>query len=277
MNRFLKAVQPNIDKFGIIAQIDGDGGDSILAEADLVFCAYIETAKLMTGDDSNRFAGVEVLVRFNTLVSQFIILDKSHKPSYGLLRRHPDLSRWYSHWDRGSRDQGHSIIAMALVAPEALDAYISNWLRRLFLFTTNTLGNGEAATQPKLPDFTGPGFWAYAIRCRMLTGRSNWLRPLLTVLDLSLVANSLIRVYWHGRDPGETDSRNHLKALGLSKLVGSTFLAKLARKLYKNMPIKFPDRPGTGPEQEVDDYFKSNGGVAGLAELWKPAIAWILE
>lgn len=281
MNKIIELIAPNIDEFGIIAS--RDKGDSPLDCSDTVFTAYIwRRLGLITGDELK-----EVLNRFNSVVPKLMILDNEDPRFYGLCRRHCDTTRWYGDWNRFSRDQGHFILGLALSNNvKALDAFMKSWRRRLYLWTTNTLGNSDTTTARKLPDGTGPGFWAYAIRCKLLSGTFSQrmvvgpykiIIPLLTALDLSLVIDSLVRVYWHGKDKNETDSRNHLKALGLSKLVGDTFLAKLARKLYKNMPIKFPNRPGTGPEQEVDDYFKSNGGVVGLAELWKPVIAWILE
>lgn len=300
-NKFLDAIQSNIDSFGVISQLNGDGSGTLLHEADLVFCSYISGMKL--NDSFGDTMGV--IERFRIIVPRFIILDKSHSPSYGLFRRHPDLTKWYSHWDRGSADQMHAMIAMALVESKvheshSFGALISNWRRHGYLFTTNTLGNSEMTTQRKVPDFTLARFWAYAIRCSAISKQapvSKWLRPILELFDLSLVANSLIRVYIHGKDRNETDSRNHLKAMGLAKLKGDTWMAKLARRIYRNMPIKFPERLGAakqyaldtlprafkhifyyeGAQQEIDDYFNSNGGVSGLATLWAPVVKWILD
>jgi hypothetical protein len=272
----LDLVKPNIDKFGFLAQSDGDAGDSVLHETDLVFCA---TVQAQLGQISGR-EREEIYTRFMSLVPQVMILDNHDPKFYGLARRHPDLTKWYSHWDRMSRDQSHFIIALAMSGDtEAFSAFMANWRRRAYLFTTNTLGNSETATKRKLPDVTLFGFWAIAIRSGLIlkSKKASLLKPLLWLFDLSLLANSLIRVYYYGHDKNETDSRNHIKAMGLSKLVADTWGAKLSRWLYARMPIKFPDRPGTGAQQEVDDYFNSNGGVRGLAVLYKPVVEWILS
>lgn len=267
-------IQPNIDEFGILAS--RDKGDSPLDLADALFCSHILN---MLGEVSEA-SHTKMLMYFRDCMDQMIILADPTDRFYGMARRHPDARHWYGQYNRMSRDQMHWMIALALADETAFRAFIHNWSRRAFLFGTNTQGNSDFDNKIKLPDFTGPGLWAYSIRCIAISKGApvpKWLKPVLTLMDLEMLANSLIRVYWYGKDRNETDSRNHLKAMGLAKLVGDTWMAKLARRIYQNMPVKFPDRPGSGPQQEIDDYFNSNGGVSGLAILWAPVVKWILD
>jgi hypothetical protein len=294
MIRPYELLKPNVDEFGILAS--SDKGDSPLDYADACFTTYMQfNLGIISKDEMD-----EVFNQFRTAIPKMMILDNPDPKFYGLARRHCDTTRWFGQYNRMSRDQMHWMLGLALVNKTAFDAFTSNWSRRAFLFGTNTQGNSDFDNKVKLPDVTLFGMWAYFIRCRAISKNSDLsklLRLALEILDLSLVANSLIRVYIHGKDRNETDSRNILKQLGLAKLISDTWCAKLARLIYKKMPIKFTERLqakvelgedgspivilnmdyATGAQQEVDDYFNSNGGVSGLAILWKPVVKWILS
>jgi hypothetical protein len=256
-NRLLEAIEPNIDKFGYIAQLDGDGGDTVLHEADFVFVSYMlwRLGKISLSE--------------YTAVKYRFILRIEHLERYGLIRRHVDTARWYGDYKRGSTDQYYSLIGMAV---SGLKGRVSRVIKahalRLLLFASNIYGNTDTP-RIKFPDLMGFGFWGTELRCSALSGSK--IAPgvcslLLPVLDLSLIVNSFFRAVKRELEKEkpielrDVDVRNHLKALLLANEYCPTKLSRLA--LHE---------VGTAEELKLElrTYFrKETGGVYGLGELW---------
>lgn len=257
MNRLLQAVEPNIDKFGYITQADGDGGDTVLHEADFVFVSYM------------LWLNGKVTLPELTGVKYRYIFRMEDLEQNGVLRRHVDNSKWYGQWNRMSRDQAHSIIGIAAAGLKGmLNRFYKSHALRGLLFTNNYYGNTDEPKW-KLPDVTLFGFWTIELRCAALIG-SRLANSILTLLapftDLGLLAQSCIRKYIRRRDwyelveKRDVDTRNHLKALILSKLVNPTWASKRALHVF-------------GPAEEIKEelriYFRPDAnGVTGLGKLW---------
>lgn len=147
------------------------------------------------------------------------------RPDYpGILRRHPDPTKWYSDWDRMSRDQTYPFIMAAKEYGDSntVWSYILGHFLRLFLFTTNIRNNGATAANDgtiydpvsgtkwnygvKLPDITGPDFWAVEIRA-LPTLVGVCLYPLLCVLDLYTLFSAMF-LRWYNTD--QNDVINHV-------------------------------------------------------------------
>jgi len=99
---------------------------------------------------------------------------------------------------------------------------------RLLLFTTNTRANGVGASvsKKKMPDITGPTFWALYLRGFKL---GKYLFPLLFVLDLFLIIDVLV---WDKKDTEKDDDIiNHTSMLLYSQLQLPTPASKLAARL----------------------------------------------
>ena len=258
---FIEQFQPYMDSFGLLAQTDGDGGDSAQREGMLLTAASI----LLHLKKINLNEFIELRWRFLGSVRYKLI------SSSGKLRRHSDDTKWYGEWNRGSRDQYHIIIGMGMAnCFEPLQLMLNDHARRGFLFTTNTVANTSDHKKWKLPDFTGPGFWAMWIRAFNKQHPSQGtLKAILTLMDLSLLMNSLIWRYYHLKYNKEhVDILNHVQALAQSKFSLDTPVAKLARWVLRNAPIKSMFRAYFAPE---------TNGITPFAQVYEPIIDWIQE
>jgi hypothetical protein len=158
----------------------------------------------------------------------------------GRFRRswHPD--KWYNNFDRTSRDQLTPLVIMGgnLNMRPMLKQIFFNHLKRGLLFAYNTRRNfmyptleeHQRLSTPdvawdyswKVPDFTGPEFWALYIRgfeCKLLY-------PLLYLFDIHTALGALVLRYQK-----EVDVINHAVVLEYAKVRMDTFWMKLARKL----------------------------------------------
>lgn len=260
MQNPLKTIMPYIDSFGLIAQGDLDGGDSAQREGMLLTAAAaLYYMKQLPLDDL-----IEIRWRFLGTVQWKLIRDD------GRLRRHSDITKWYSQWDRGSRDQYHIIIGMGLVGiKEVLWLMFKDHCTRLLLWTTNTKGNSYFA-KSKLPDFTGPGFLAMWVRAfNQKHPAQLTVRLALCVLDISMVIQSLIWRFYHLKFNKEhTDILNHVQVMIQSKISLDTPVAKLARWILKDAPI----------QSMFENYFDaSTNGVTSFITIYKPIIRWLQE
>ena len=158
-----------VDKWNMITTLYGDGGDSAFH----VGHYYYLTNRVDINDAC-------------TIVS-----------AKGLMRRHPDETKWYSDWDRMSRDQSIPLLISLFNYKLMLTckAVFISHLKRGLLFATNTRRNGSTKEndgelygnkfrdyRKKIPDLTGPTFWAIYIR----GFKALYLYPLLLILDLFL-------------------------------------------------------------------------------------------
>lgn len=126
----------------------------------------------------------------------------------GIHRRHPDETKWYSQWNRMSRDQTVPLLIACAEYDMPMYAvrYILGHLTRLFLFTTNIIDNGIMTGPYKIPDPTGPDFWALEIRALpLILGLLCY--PLLLVFDLySLFSAVFLRFF----NRSQNDVINHV-------------------------------------------------------------------
>lgn len=164
-----------------------------------------------------------------------------HVPGGGTrYRRHPS-SEWWSNPKNFSRDQATPLVIVMGLYPLTLtlSAFFRDHLRRGLLFMYNTRRNHQYPTHIehqlavvrdvidqdwdysyKLPDPTGPGFWALYIR----GFRKKHLMPLLWLLDMDYVANS----YMIMKKEDYYDISNHLNSLIYAHLVMPTANSKRA-------------------------------------------------
>lgn len=246
---------PNIDRFGLLTEANGDGGDTVHREGALMFGLALR--KYIGISDINIEVAKE---RARAIFEQLIRCD-------GHIRRHVDESKWYGAWDRGSRDQYFAIIGIGLAFQDLLQHIFKGHLKRFLLFTTNTKPNTSSlSARWKVPDLTGTGFWALYIRLFEGSHRFRWLLPLF---DLSLLANAIIWRYYRGRDKNDSDVWNVMQALLLSEVSFPTFVSKLAVSVFKRLPKLEAASPVNSVQQRLNHYTR-DGGVAILARVFEP-------
>jgi hypothetical protein len=191
-----------MDKRGIIGQPDYpkqhnggiDGGDSINRMGHYHFLI-----------EANKKIGNNIGERENlpsrTYVEYEVQLNEFECPkSKGNYRRHPEVTKFgIAYYCNGtydgvmSRDQSIPLVISLIVMGmyKRLGMYFLRHLMRGLLFTTNTRINALSLKTKKLPDFTGPEFWALYIRSNPITG--ILLYPLLCLFDLETLLGSIVR------------------------------------------------------------------------------------
>lgn len=216
------------DEYGVILAGEGlDGGDTLANEG-----TYWLLEGLSLADKSYR------LISFPTVVK---LLEPKKDGRY---RRHPDRKSWYGDMDRASRDQLTSWLAALTAQGDTAAARRLFWAHALrgFLFCQNTRRNGttrENHNEPykisggrivrrdyswKLPDFTGPEFWALLIRAT----RFKCLYPLLFLFDLFLIPGAIVSCFKQ-----ETDVRNAIQLHVVSRRFMPTLWSLIAGKIFK--------------------------------------------
>ena len=218
-----------MDRFGVVTQSNqfgADGGDSCNRS-----CAFMLSQKYAYG---------------HSVPWIYHMLQQFHHPTWkGLLRRHPDESKWYGDWNRASRDQ---TVPYLILLGETRNYRLLAWyffmhMLRGFLFTTNTRKNHVYKTWEdhiakstsdvawnyrwKLPDFTGPEFFNLYIRALPKPLRIL-LYPVLLVGDLETLIGSLVKKYFTQDDD---DIINHTLVLINAERNTPTFLSWLAKKV----------------------------------------------
>ncbi len=272
------------DKFNMILQTS-DGGDSAANIGTYhIFC---ETRRRMGHQVFS-----EGLFEHREKADFETALNWLESPSVrglGLYRRHPDEFFWGSRTNTMSRDQTVPLLgAMALYGMRRRVAqYMVGHAMRAFLFTTNTTPNwayktynpnnltwierikfffgwqpGRVVYATKLPDLTLFEFWALELR-----GLYHWafwpiFFPVLCVLDIHTWFGSWHKVNVYGRDPRNSDDRNHVNTLIVGLQVCPTPIMKFAAKLYRNRPWAFDQTTGTmsdmtGPQSALNHYYRA--------------------
>lgn len=250
-----KLIKPNIDVNGMIAQTDGDGGDTAQREGMVLLAVAYMHQQL--GMHYNIFQALRWrgLLNFGKLVSD-----------WGLLRRHVDTTKWYGNWDRGSRDQYHASIGlMAAGATRMVKNIICGFFVRAG-FCCNIRANTSDHRRIKLPDFIGLSLAGAFLRNLPF---SLMMYPIQLLLDLDLLVNSIIWRVWRSKNKEDSDILNHLQCLVWSDMKNSTFISRLAIKIFaKIKPMN--DSKVNVVQQRLDHYFRpETGGVTGMAEVYK--------
>lgn len=196
----MRSLAPFIDRFGVITQSQNngaDGGDSLNRS-----CAFILSQKY----------------QYETVEPWMHMLPAFYHPTWkGLLRRHPDESKWYGSWNRASRDQTIPYIILLGETKQygLLAWYFFMHMLRGLLFTTNTRRNFQypmleehlAKSTPdvkwdyswKVPDLTALEFWALYIRALPKPLRIL-LYPVLTILDIETFIGALVKRFITPKD-----------------------------------------------------------------------------
>ena len=237
MSKYFDLVKPAIDSFGLIAQLPSnsrDGGDTTQREG--MFAIAIAYLSKLGKIDKSEYE--ELKKRYSANLDRL-------ECCMGNLRRHTDPNMWYSDCDRMSRDQWTpNVIAMGMLdlKKHLWRMFLGHLFKRALLFTTNVRHNwvyppdhpkydpnSDLTYKWKLPDITIMSCWGYYIR----SFNCYLLYPLLLVLDLDLLVNSLIWVYKFKYVSKDTDILNHTNSLLQATWSMPTPVSWLARKLLK--------------------------------------------
>ena len=246
----MRSWSPYFDQLSLITQENGDGGDCIQREA-----LFAIAEGLNVNCPAREESWLIRLSRFDISPGIFV----RYPPRPGL----PMDPFWIDPAEL-SRDQTIPLlVAMTLRRSFwALDRFWAKHWRRFFKCQNR--------------DFLGPAIFIRAYRW-------YWLWPLLCILDLALVWNSLNRiglvpriqettgkwVWLDAQDVG--DDINHVVTLLFSRFRLRTPISYLARVLYR----KF--RPFGGPQAAWDFDYRESSGAPPMNELWEPIIQkWIM-
>lgn len=227
-----------IDQFGLVTQKQSLGGDG--------------------GDSLNRTCATEILCHLSgvnqpKLAQPFLLADNRLRR----YRRSLHASKWYADFDRTSRDQLIPLVIWLglFKKKRALRAVFFDHLRRGLLFAYNTRRNFQYATPEetaaknppgggvvwnygwKIPDLTGPEFWALYIR----GFASYWLFPLLYLFDIFPMLGAIV-IRFKTR---EDDVINHALTLEYARVRQDTFWMKLARVITPRVLL----------QQRLDQFF----------------------
>ena len=174
-------------------------------------------------------------------------------------RRSWQEPKWYAYWDRASRDQlTPLVITLGLFGNKALLwRTFKDHCKRLLLFTTNVRDNFMYPTLTlqqqygtpdvvwdytwKVPDLTGPEFWALYVRGL----NSILLYPLLWVFDIQTFIGSTIL-----RFQTENDVINQAFILEYAKVRMDTVWMKLARLITSRKVLQPRMDSFFGPDTE---------------------------
>lgn len=195
------------------------------------------------GDSLNRTAVIRALTYLGSMpwpidFNTFEVLGDGK----GKYRRHWDSNKWYSDFDRTSRDQLTPLLIWygATSYTHLLREMFKDHLKRALLFAYNTRRNYVYPTEAetiaknppdsgvvwnygwKVPDLTGPEIWALYIRGFQL----KLLYPLLYLFDLQTLAGSLAL-----RLKPYDDVINHALILEYGRVRMDTLWMKIARKV----------------------------------------------
>lgn len=200
------------DKYGILGQIQYDGN--------------------VEGGDSVCWMG-----HYLYLTKKKFPFSNTFERSFGAYVRHPDPKQTYygfgayykNPWDGViSRDQLTGVIAGLISQQDrlALLRVMCHHALSLFLFSYNTRINGQppTASKWKMPDLTFFNIWALYLRG---FGKLSWVfYPLLVVLDLHLLIDTLIS----NRSSDEDQINFTIRTL-IAKDNVPTIISKLAYKI----------------------------------------------
>lgn len=268
--KYFSLINPSLEsKFKMIAQPDGDPGDTAQREGMFAFAAHI-LHKLGKMDQAEYDFCKDRYVKVISLLN-----DPNHN---GLIRRYPDPTYWGGLSDRLSRDQSvPNVIAMGFLSRDKLkDFFFAHLKYRALLFLTNTRNNwawppGDARYNAndykwKLPDLTLGSFHAMYIR----SFNCKWLYPLLYILDLDLLGSAIIKVAFYAKDATNNDDLNHLMVQYQADLVMPTLWSKIAKWVYKKRA--YPTNSGNATnvaQATMNAYFRGNNPGPALEQVYQ--------
>jgi hypothetical protein len=266
----------HVDAYALIAQKDGDVGDSLQREGMFAFGHWLRYDRLQNKVQLVRMPASRPAP--GAIMDQFEV-----KP--GIYVRHPDPTRWSSNPDTTSRDQLIPVIAYC----GAYEDYPRLW--RLFkavaargMFAQNTVRIGEGQTEKKLPDtmllntslFIRAGGW--------------WTAPLYPVLlatdTIELVGTmiSMLPFEWDDhhqrlrrRTLDDSDDNNAIIKHLMAATWKPTPISWLNRYLYSvSRPLTYGNTKlgETNPVMGALRWYHraENHGNPEMAELYRPLV-----
>lgn len=193
------------DNWRLIVQKKLDGGDTLAREADFHFCwAILDKTPLY---DVPWLSDLEC--------------------DWGIWRRHPDITKWYSNPKTTSRDQIVTLIVYLGVIRDYARLF------RLFVRTTLRLGfaqnyRSDDGTTFKIPDSM---HFYYGLFLRAFGRYAIWAYPLLLLFDLYLLGSTIFDCRpW--RNPDDVDETNMIAQHRQAQIWAPTPLSWLARRIY---------------------------------------------
>lgn len=231
------------DKFGLLVQKPpkADGGDGAQRLGMFYYGHYLLNKPPFRIDASEYDCNKTT---FNYLSSFEQKLALIHDGS-GNFRRHPDSSKWYSDWNRMSRDQMTPLIicmgAYKLKRPLLLSLYrlvsrlgFMNNTRRNFVYENEAehLQKAKSFTKWnyswKLPDIAVVHFPLY-----IRSFRAYLLWPLLFIFDIELLLGAITKVFIKTSSIKSGDDLNYILRSLQAKETMPTPFSWIARRIYK--------------------------------------------
>lgn len=230
----MRMLHKYIDKDGMIKS-RGDYGDCI---HNIGTCYF----QIITASRLGLDVPVKFWEKFNK--STWEKLSRRLEIAPGRFCRHPDPESWTSNPQTLSRDAVRPFLraAKALGDDGIIKRFAWDHAKRLWLFMPNIRRNGAypeghpkaRKTHPytwKVPDPTGPVFWAFLLRCLDVP-----IYPLFWFADLISVLKSYMYV-WKAKKKIKTkghkgDIRNHHEHLQFCKLYYNTWFNDWAMRVY---------------------------------------------
>jgi len=263
------------DKYGLLVQKDGDGGDTLNRMGHWAIGKYI------CGSDVSRY--------FSYKVNRYL-----HNGD-GVYRRHPDPEMWYSDWDRATRDQlTPLVIALGLIGDTLLLKGLRRQMFKNFFMTVRLWPrnvwkdkdehNRKAARWRPWSDATFRDVLISHLALHIRAGRYWYCYPLLLIMDLELLGGAIIKTAF-GRFNKKVrggDDLNYAARVFQAKEIYPTPFSYLARKVYKRRPhlrdintkyseLKLDYETESGPQSAFQYYCsKKEYACPPLDLLYKP-------
>jgi hypothetical protein len=214
------------DKFGLITQKNGDGGDTCQREGMFIFFIELLFINLLI----SKTMYFKMKKRFLTAVLPQLEVGN------GIYRRHPDSTKWYSNPNNLSRDQQVSLVfSLGIFDEDKLRLLFERHKRRGGFYQNTRRNWGKEGW--KIPDFAGPSHWGQYIRSFKAKG---W-RWLLYFCDffacIHAISNAIRCIY----DTDHSDDLNFVTSQLQAKYIWPTFWTNIANWIYRT----FTKNPGT--------------------------------
>lgn len=220
------------DKWGLIVQADGDGGDTAQRTGMYYFGRWMHEANHLEG-----LVHPQLAEEFATDTRK---LEDPDKP--GFFWRHPNKDQWWSRTEDFSRDQQDALV-IALGAFKEMGP-----LRRLYRERRKRFFRYQNKDVPTLQAF---GVWIRAFQ-------EELLYPVLWLTDLGLLINAVFIWASARKNPDDTDDINHIMRLAQAYYFMPTPVSWLARKLYGWLR---PHNLGSSPQMR-EKWVQWRGDVA---------------
>jgi hypothetical protein len=261
----LPDIKPYLDKYDLIVQKDGDGGDSAQRIGMWAFGSLFNSQP----DE----------VEFYRQLKAITI-------GAGEFVRNPDPTKWYSNPLNFSRDQTRALVmAMGVYGFDlALFRNLKNLILNFFRYPNiypNFTKPGDPSYIKKVPDIASPEDLGEYIRAFYSAGFKSMLLlyPLVLLGDLFKLLGTLISVFYVDRDLTQYDDLNSIMSFLQAFKWMPTPLSWLARKIYCKFRPVIPNKQSitSGPESALWAYFSGPNDIYPMYELYKPLIEKYLK